>query len=261
MALVLPAAITSGVAWEKTRTLIDAQYALETVVSSHHAPDRWAFSENTSLSEVLLVARKMRSTKSEGSSTCVFVNLWRNPSSTAEAIALADVIARVRDDAAVVSRRAALDHGVCSIMVGESKWGELLASPLSEVRHQPWLGSTFAQTDLVRTNWLLHEGNLSVPGASQTVPMQICPLGRLVEFGPDRRDVHDGFTVDSIKTAYPALWVTTLTRTARFAQRQTNISRQDRNRQRDVRRVRRVCCGHAPAAACSSSGNGTQHSA
>jgi hypothetical protein len=57
LALVLPAAVLTGVAWGKTRELIRHSYELEVVVSSHD-PTRWNFSENTDLSEVLLLARK-----------------------------------------------------------------------------------------------------------------------------------------------------------------------------------------------------------
>ena len=57
IALVLPAAVTAGVAWGRTRDLIDHGYVLETLIASHD-PERWNFSENTDLSEVLLIARK-----------------------------------------------------------------------------------------------------------------------------------------------------------------------------------------------------------
>ena len=200
MALVIPAAITSGISWAETRGLIEATYDTEIVAASHHAK-RWAFSENTELSEVLIVAHKER-TSSHAS--CSFLNLWRNPESTAEAIALADSVAHAAPP--LVSRDRAIDHGTCEIIVGDVKWGEMLSIPLAETRGHPWLGCAFAQTDLVRTNWLLHTGKLSVPGAASAVDIPICPLGNLVELGPDRRDIHDGFTLGETRTAYPALW-------------------------------------------------------
>jgi hypothetical protein len=48
LALVLPAAVTTGVSWGSTRALIQQRYDLELVVTSHE-PDRWNFSENTDL--------------------------------------------------------------------------------------------------------------------------------------------------------------------------------------------------------------------
>ena len=59
LALVLPKALVSGVAWEPTRKLLAENYQVEFLVASHD-PERWNFSESTSLSEVMLVARKIR---------------------------------------------------------------------------------------------------------------------------------------------------------------------------------------------------------
>jgi hypothetical protein len=62
IALVLPAALTIGPAWEKTRKLLTERYFIEYIIASHDA-ERWSFSENTDLSEVLLIARKSLQTK------------------------------------------------------------------------------------------------------------------------------------------------------------------------------------------------------
>lgn len=57
LALVLPKALVSGVAWAPTRELLAKNYQLEFLVASQD-PERWNFSESTSLSEVMLVAQK-----------------------------------------------------------------------------------------------------------------------------------------------------------------------------------------------------------
>jgi hypothetical protein len=59
MAFVLPAAVVSGEAWAETRQLIAGQYQLEIVIVSHDA-DRQNFSENTALSEILFIAKKLK---------------------------------------------------------------------------------------------------------------------------------------------------------------------------------------------------------
>jgi hypothetical protein len=56
LAFVLPKALLSGVDWEPSRKVLRG-YALEAVIASHD-PNRWNFSENTDLSEILLIARK-----------------------------------------------------------------------------------------------------------------------------------------------------------------------------------------------------------
>jgi hypothetical protein len=86
------------------------------------------------------------------------------------------------------------------------KWGELLSIPLPELRGNPWLGSAFAHTELVRANWHLRQGKLVLPGARTAQSIPLCPLERLGELGPDGRDIHDGFTHGPTRTGYAAFW-------------------------------------------------------
>jgi len=58
LALVLPKALISGVAWEATRALLRNRYRVDYLITSHD-PKRWNFSESTELSELLLVATKL----------------------------------------------------------------------------------------------------------------------------------------------------------------------------------------------------------
>ena len=53
MALVLPATVCTGQAWEQTRSLIESNFTLDVVITSHD-PQRWNFSDSTDLSESLL---------------------------------------------------------------------------------------------------------------------------------------------------------------------------------------------------------------
>ena len=75
MALVLPRALTSGIAWRRTRDLLNERYCVEYLVVSHE-PQHWNFSENTELSEVLVVARKRgQSEAPDDSAVCKCINL------------------------------------------------------------------------------------------------------------------------------------------------------------------------------------------
>ena len=60
IAFVLPIAFASGEAWGAVRKYLADRYHLETVITSHDA-SRTNFSENTGLSELLFVARKLKS--------------------------------------------------------------------------------------------------------------------------------------------------------------------------------------------------------
>lgn len=202
IALVLPAALTTGVAWGETRKLLRERYILEAVIASHHA-DRWSFSENTDLSEVLVVARKKASVKDGVESETLFVNLWGNPHTSGDALAIATEINS--QDSAKLGTATKPNHGVCVVKVGSHKFGEMLAIPCKDV-DDAWEGCTFAHTDLVRAAWHLRRGTVIVPGAKRGATVNVVKLGSLAELGPDRRDIHDGFVEGDSKTPYPAFW-------------------------------------------------------
>jgi autotransporter passenger strand-loop-strand repeat protein len=204
--LVLPAAVVTGVAWGKTRDLINHNYVLESVVASHD-PERWNFSENTDLSEVLLIAQKrdrLKDTdKSIADQPTQFINLWTNPTSSAHALAIAEQISR--GASAPLGATTRPRHDISEIVVGTRKYGESIEIPWGEVRAGPWLGCTFAQTNLVRTAWMLRQGRLYIPGRNRTIAIPVQQLGKLGNLGPDRRDIAVGFTVSTGHTPYPAL--------------------------------------------------------
>lgn len=204
IALVLPAAVLTGVAWKKTRDPMNHGYDLETVVASHD-PERWNFSENTDLSEVLLIARKKdrRPKKTAIVYSTQFINLWRNPLTSAHSLALGEEI--TRGASAPIGTIDNLRHALSEIVVGSEKYGETLEIPWSDVRAGPWIGCAFAQTNLLRTVWMLKSGQLYSPGQNKLFKIPIKPLKSIASLGPDRRDIADGFIVSTRKTRYPAL--------------------------------------------------------
>lgn len=206
LALVLPAAMVTGIAWEKTRDLINNGYVLETLISSHH-PGRWNFSENTDLSEVLIIARKrdgLETNTDVANLPTQFINLWKNPSSSAEALAIAETVSR--GASAPIERAGRPYHGISQILVGARKYGETLEIPWGEVRAAPWLGCCLAQTTLVRAVWFLRRGELVLPGRDDMSLIKVATLGSIGALGPDRRDIYDAFELSPGRTAYPALW-------------------------------------------------------
>ncbi|MEM1668713.1 MAG: N-6 DNA methylase [Thermofilaceae archaeon] len=211
LALVVPRALLSGAAWKRTRELFQKNYHLEFLIVSHE-PGRWNFSENTNLSEVLLVARKRCDTENEERVICA--NLWRQPRNAVEALAVAKVL--IEGDPPDVYK----DQGALEIVVGNDKLGEVLSVPWSDLRQRLWnFPCAFAQTELVRSLFHLLKGDCYLPtkGIVSERKIPLCPLKKLGKLGFDVRDIHDGFELSSSKTAYPALWghdanmVTTLT--------------------------------------------------
>ena len=208
MALVLPKALLSGVEWERTRQLLTQRYVVEFIVVSHD-PQRWNFSENTDLSEALLIARKLsgnerpKNNAARKHNPClplesddnppdrtICINLWRNPRNSTDAFFVAEAIRR--------QSVPTLDRGVLHIWVSDEKFGEAFALNWDDVcQLGHWLlPVVYAQSDLVREL-------LSLPLRNK---LFLCPLRELGELGPQRRDIWDAFEPVDAPPGYPALW-------------------------------------------------------
>jgi hypothetical protein len=209
IALVLPKALISGAAWSKTRDLLRDKYQVEILIVSQD-PTQWNFSESTSLSEVLLIARKVREAKyeSEAAKTkpaegvVVALNLWRNPQTSFEVLPIAQaLLCQNQSDVAI-------GQGTTSLRVGTKKMGEAVSFAWDDLRNrESWmLPCAFAQTELIRATYHLLDGKLRLPGSGQTAAINLTLLKKLGELGPDRRDVYDGFELTEEKTAYAAFW-------------------------------------------------------
>ena len=200
LALVLPKAVLSGVAWERTRKLLAERYLLEYVVVSHE-PDHWNFSENTDLSEALLVARRLRQGEEADDRPVVFVNLWRNPGSPVEALAIAHAVLEGQAPDLVTGQ------GAHVVRAGETTFGEAVSLPWGSLKSGSWLwGCAFAQADLIRAAFNLAQGKVWLPGQRVTATLPLCPLRQLGDLGPDVRDIRDGFQETQTVTPYPAFW-------------------------------------------------------
>lgn len=202
MALVLPKALLSGVAWQETRLLFRLRYHLEYLVASHD-PSRWNFSDNTDLSEVLVVGRKLDTAKppENGAENVICLNLWKNPLTAVEALAIAHSV--IRDGPPELER----GQGALEVMLGDTKFGEAIVVPWASIREGLWiLPCAFAQSDLLRAAHHLARGSLFLPGKGRVGELTLCPLGQHGTLGPDRRDIHDGFRLAAGKTSYPAFW-------------------------------------------------------
>ncbi|MEM4601934.1 MAG: N-6 DNA methylase [Desulfurococcaceae archaeon] len=198
LALVVPRALLSGAAWEKTRELFKEKYHLEWLIVSHE-PQHWNFSENTNLSEVLVIARKRESP--DNAERVICVNLWKQPRNAVEALGV------VRSLIEIAPPDVYTDSGALDVSIGEVKLGEALSVPWAWLNQRLWnFPCAFAQAELVRTLFFLLDKKLYVPGLSVKKSLPLCPLGELGELGFDRRDIHDGFSLAKSKTCYPAFW-------------------------------------------------------
>ena len=157
LALVLPATVCTGPSWSQTRALIENDYTLDVVVTSHD-PERWNFSDSTDLSEALLIATRRPENGNDGDHRTTFVNLWQNPKGVLDAHLVAEAVnttqpARIEDS------------GTALLDVDGEHVGEVFSIPESQLKGKQWAGVQFARADVVRSAFrLLGDGEVWVPG-------------------------------------------------------------------------------------------------
>ena len=92
IAFVLPRGLLAGSTWFLARTLLASRFHVKYVIVSSDAERGYNFSERASLSETLIVARRVEKHSSDNET--VFVNLLRKPSTALEALMLAEELKR-----------------------------------------------------------------------------------------------------------------------------------------------------------------------
>jgi hypothetical protein len=193
IAFVLPIALATGEAWGPIRQLIADKFHLEVVITSHDS-DRPNFSENTDLSELLFIARRL--VKKEKAGATVYVNLWRNPRTIYEAL---DHATRISSEIISIAGKA----GEVRIMRSSvGVLGEITSLPAPRTSDN-WTGAIFAQSHLMQFHWELDtKHHVKLPGSAKAHAINLCRLDQLGVLGYDARDIFDAFEVD--KTA--ATW-------------------------------------------------------
>ena len=196
LALVLPVTVCAGTSWQQTRSLIEHDFILDMVVTSHD-PLRWNFSDSTSLSEALLIATRRPLTQQGAEHRTTFVNLWQNPDGVLDAHRMAQAITRPTP--------ANLEEtGTALLEIDGRHVGEVVSVLESKLARKKWSGVQFARADVLRSALrLLDEGEVWVPGESTVASVPLCRFDLLGRVGPDRRDVWDGFERTETVTAYP----------------------------------------------------------
>ena len=196
LALVLPVTVCTGPSWSQTRALIENNYTLDVVVTSHD-PGRWNFSDSTDLSEALLIATRRPENGNDVDHRTTFVNLWQNPKGVLDAHLVAEAVnttkpARIEDT------------GTALLQLEGEHVGEVFSIPESRLKGKQWAGVQFARSDVVRSAlMLLEDGEVWVPGETTVGNVPMCRLDEIGEIGPDVRDVRDGFEPTDAVTAYP----------------------------------------------------------
>ena len=211
LALVIPRSLLSGVSWKKIRELLVSKYDIELIITSHQAPNDWNFSENTNLSEILLVARK-HGEEAEGTpAKTIIANLWRKPRNEMESIVVSGKLVELSKT--LVSYTSAYDMlenanaSQHDLLIGEEKLGEAYAvssSALADAIDTWGQLAPFAQSPLNRLAYLFVTSGRCV---SPQLSFPIKSLSEVAEkVGPDVRQVHSAFKLSKSATTFRALW-------------------------------------------------------
>lgn len=204
MGLVLPRAVLSGVSWRKVREKLLKDYHIEYIITSYETNNQWNFSENTDLSEVLLVARKTQN--GDEPRYTFFVNLWKKPSNELEAIYLGTQLKELYDSAKlydIENSNASPYH----LKLHGKKIGEIYSAKLTENNFGVY--NIFSQMELNRVMLFLRKGIVYLPDQGIVGNIRLGTLSKLkAEIGPDVRQVHATFKVSETAAGsiYKAFW-------------------------------------------------------
>lgn len=202
--LVLPRAVLSGVSWKKVREKLLKDYHIEYIITSYETNNQWNFSENTDLSEVLLVARKAHN--EDKSRYTFFVNLWKKPSNELEAIYLGTQLKELYDSAKlydIENSNASPYH----LKLHGKKIGEVYSAKLTENNFGVY--NIFSQMELNRVALFLRKGIVYLPEQGIVGSIRLGTLSKFkAEIGPDVRQVHATFKVSETAAGsiYKTFW-------------------------------------------------------
>jgi len=192
IAFVLPRNLLMGVSWFLVRVLLATTYHLKYVIVSSDSENGYNFSEGTSLSEVLIVAK--RQDEHSPDEETVFINLLRKPSTALEAVYLANMI---KDG--LVGNRGSQFFSIGNAVVYRVKridlvrnvdnWGKFVALPNIEL--------------IQYTMELIGSGVIKLGDTKVQVPMT--PLNSIiVSIGIDRHQYHNYFDISTVpRPDYP----------------------------------------------------------
>jgi hypothetical protein len=197
IAFVLPRGLLAGVSWFLARVLLASKFHVKYVIVSSDSNRGYNFSEGTSLSETLIVARRVD--RHSGGEDTIFINLLRKPTTALEAVMLAEEIRRSSGEI-TRGRWRRVEVGNCSAIVFKVCRGDLLANVDNWNRFVAVLDERL----LEEIFQLLSNNRIKVGGKYVGIPL--VRLRELISsIGIDSHEFHDNFDVARISTPYPVV--------------------------------------------------------
>ena len=176
LALVIPITCIRGDSWKNARNLIQRNYKdiLIVGIAAEGNLDR-AFSADTGMAEILLVATKKHGTEKDQKPSDLYIaNLLARPRTQLEASVIARMIETTRKTRTHAEGKIELEKNQPSV---------------SYFRSPKWAGIGVWETSLVRCMNALAEGGLLLPRMGKPLPLSVCELGKLGQRGLVSRDI------------------------------------------------------------------------
>jgi len=202
IAFVLPRGLLAGVSWFLARVLLASKFHVKYIIVSSDSEKGYNFSEGTSLSETLVVAK--RSDSADVNAETVFINLLSKPSTALEAMMLSEEIkSAIRQLKA--NRTALVEVGGARALILKVLRRQLLENM------DNWNRFVAVYDDYLIN---LVVNNLLAKGEGDTIIDErielSIPLIRfnsvISEIGVDAHQFHDHFSVVNTETAYPVIY-------------------------------------------------------
>ena len=208
IALILPlssmigGSYDRGVArsWQKLRGMLASTYADIVVVSiSDPNPTGFAFSADTNLAEVIIIARRLHAGE-QPNRTAHFVNLNERPTDRLAAQEVARTVRALVSNVTEPGRHA-------PITIGSRQMGFVSLESID--RHRKWTAVRISDGGMYRRVKRLTQGELLLPQRIEAVHLPITRLGDLGQIGPVHRLFSSAFARSkgaNAGTEYPFLW-------------------------------------------------------
>jgi hypothetical protein len=212
LALVLPKVSLMGESWSVIRELLLSKVDIDYIILSDEY-QAYNFSENTDLSETLLVATRVHSENEEESHKCAVVILRRKPRNEFEARILASTLTNIwksintSDLHDIYINESANPF---AIKVGGEEIGEAFAvsKELLEDNIDNWTPLfAFTSSELNKLTYdIVSRSTIPLGNKLRDLRLPLIDVQDIAEVGPDAKQVYTNFDPVNTTTSIPAFW-------------------------------------------------------
>lgn len=212
IAFVLPRNILSGISWQKIRDMLisdESGYDIEYILLSSQ-PGSYNFSENTALSECMIICRKLAKDESRGRT--IVANFHRKADTVFESLILAKQLEQLHNDAQQSSNDGIFTNihaGYRQLMIGTKLVGKAytINSEVMEENKDNWGRLVaFANPEITKISYNLFSSNNLALIEKTLVTIPLKKADDIGTIGPDRKQIHSSFEAVDSGGIFDAFW-------------------------------------------------------